>query len=75
MINAFDPRYVETYMPEFISSIKAEAAAKANADVSKATRESVASKGRALSTFPKTKRVSTERTEFLTYSRAGAPKK
>ena len=32
MINAFSPEYVETYMPEFRSTIRAESAAKLNGE-------------------------------------------
>jgi len=78
-VNAFSPKYVETYMPEFISSIRKEADAKANGvkygTMARATRESNGiAKTSPLSDFPKTKRVSIERTEFYTYSKAGMPK-
>lgn len=71
-MNAFDPQYVETYMPQFLSDIRKESAQKLNGQIygtqARATRES---DGRAktspLSDFPKTKRVSIERTEFYTY--------
>jgi hypothetical protein len=79
MINAFSPDYVKTYMPEFLSSIRAEAAAKANGQkygsMARATRESDGSnKVSSLSDFPKTKRASTSVTEFHIYSKAGMPK-
>lgn len=79
MINAFSPEYVETYMPEFMSSIRSEAAAKANGQkygtLARSTRESDGTaKSSPLSDFPKTKRVSIARTEFYTYSKAGMPK-
>jgi hypothetical protein len=79
MINAFHPAYVETYMPEFLSTIRKEADAKANGmkfgTQARATRESDGrTKTSALSDFPKTKRVSIERTDFFVYSKAGMPK-
>jgi len=78
-INAFSPLYVETYMPEFLSTIRKEADAKANGmkygTQARATRESDGrAKTSALSDFPKTKRVSIERTDFFVYSKAGMPK-
>jgi hypothetical protein len=78
-INAFHPAYVETYMPEFLSTIRKEADAKANGmkygTQARATRESDGrAKTSALSDFPKTKRVSIERTDFFVYSKAGMPK-
>lgn len=78
MINAFHPRYVETYMPEFLSTLRSESAAKANGEKfgskSRATKESVNSGVNTISAFPKTKRVSLAPTDFLVYSRAGMPK-
>ena len=79
IINCFHPRYVETYMPEFLSTIRKEADAKANGmkygTQARATRESDGrAKTSALSDFPKTKRVSIERTDFFVYSKAGMPK-
>jgi len=77
-INAFHPDYVKTYMPEFLSTIRAESIARANGEKfgsrSRATRESVNTSVNTISAFPKTKRVSTAPTEFLIYSRAGMPK-
>jgi hypothetical protein len=78
-MNAFHPQYVETYMPEFISTIRKESAAKENGKkyglIARATRESDGrAKTSALSDFPKTKRVSLAPTEFFTYSKAGMPK-
>ncbi len=78
-INAFHPAYVETYMPEFLSTIRKEADAKANGmkygTQARATRESDGrAKTSALSDFPKTKRVSIARTDFFVYSKAGMPK-
>lgn len=79
MINAFHRDYVKTYMPEFLSMIRAEQAAKENGQkygtLARATRESDGkAKSSPLSDFPKTKRVSTERTNFYVYSKAGMPK-
>lgn len=79
IINAFSPLYVSTYMPEFLSTIRKEADAKANGmkfgTKARATRESDGrTKTSALSDFPKTKRVSIERTDFFVYSKAGMPK-
>jgi len=78
MINAFHPSYVQTYMPEFLSTIRSESAAKANGEKfgskSRATRENASVTVNTISAFPKTKRVSTAPTEFLIYSRAGMPK-
>ena len=79
IVNAFHKDYVQTYMPEFMSTIRKEANAKANGvkygTMARATRESDGkAKTSALSDFPKTKRVSIERTEFYTYSKAGMPK-
>ena len=76
IMNAFHPKYIETHMPEFMTSIRREAAQKANGErsgmLARATRES---DGRAntspLSDFPKTKRVSLEPTTFRIYSKAG----
>jgi hypothetical protein len=78
-VNAFHPAYVSTYMPEFMSSIRKEANAKANGvkfgTMARATRESDGTtKSSPLSDFPKTKRVSLEPTEFFTYAKAGMPK-
>jgi len=78
-VNAFSPKYVETYMPEFMSSIRKEAAQKANGvkygTMARATRESDGTtKSSPLSDFPKTKRISLEPTEFFTYAKAGMPK-
>jgi hypothetical protein len=79
MINCFHPKYVETYMPEFLSSIRADEAAKANGQkygtLARSTRESDGTtKSSPLSDFPKTKRVSTAITNFHVYSKAGMPK-
>lgn len=79
MINAFSPKYVETYMPEFLSTIRSEQAAKANGQkygtLARSTRESDGkAKSSPLSDFPKTKRVSIAVTEFHVYSKAGMPK-
>ena len=79
MINCFHPDYVQTYMPEFLSSIRSEAAAKANGQkygtLARSTRESDGkAKSSPLSDFPKTKRVSLQPTEFFYYAKAGMPK-
>jgi hypothetical protein len=79
IVNAFHKDYVQTYMPEFLSTIRKEADAKANGmkfgTQARATRESDGrTKTSALSDFPKTKRVSIERTDFFVYSKAGMPK-
>lgn len=78
-INAFHKDYVATYMPEFMSNIRKESAAKLNGEkygsINRATRES--EKGHAVFIIvakPKIKRVSTAPTEFYMYSRAGMPK-
>jgi hypothetical protein len=78
-INAFHPDYVQTYMPQFLSTIRSESAAKENGKkfgiMARATRESDGrAKTSALSDFPKTKRVSLAPTEFFIYSKAGMPK-
>ncbi len=77
IINAFHPKYIETYMPELMAKVRTEAAQKANGvkygTMARATRESDGrAKTSALSDFPKTKRVSLEPTTFRIYSRAGA---
>jgi hypothetical protein len=77
MTNAFSPNYVKTHMPEFLTTIRKEANAKANGvkygTLARATRESDGStKVSPLSDFPKTKRVSLEPLAFRTYSKAGA---
>jgi hypothetical protein len=79
IVNAFHKDYVSTYMPEFLSTIRKEADAKANGmkygTQARATRESDGrAKTSVLSDFPKTKRVSIERTDFFVYSKAGMPK-
>lgn len=75
MINAFHADYVQTYMPQFLTKIRTESAAKTNGErfgiKSRATRESVNTSANTISAFPKTKRVSLLPTEFITYSRAG----
>lgn len=78
-MNAFHPQYVQTFMPEFLTKLRSESAAKLNGQkygaMARATRES---DGRAktsqLSDFPKTKRVSLAPTDFYVYSKAGMPK-
>jgi len=78
-INAFHKDYVATYMPEFMSTLRRESAAKLNGEkygaLNRVTRESVV--GATVFTInhtPKTKRVSLAPTEFYMYSRAGMPK-
>lgn len=78
LINAFHPEYVQTYMPEFLSTIRKEAAQTANGvhfgGKSRATRENTGKSVNTINAFPKTQeRVSTDRTDFYVYSRAGAP--
>ena len=79
-INAFSPAYVQTYMPEFLSTIRKESDQKLNGEKygakSRATRENIAEQNIAsINLFPKTKkRVSLEPTEFFTYAKAGMPK-
>ena len=76
VINAFSKDYVETYMPEFMSNIRKESAAKLNGEkygaLSRLNRESTS--GDAVFTViekPKSKRVSLAPTDFYMYSRAG----
>ena len=78
-INAFHKDYVATYLPEFLSKIRSESAAKLNGEkygaLNRITRE--AAGGHAVFTIsdnPKVKRVSLAPTEFHMYSRAGMPK-
>lgn len=59
-INAFHPSYVETYMPQFISSIRKEADQKAN--------------GKKFGALARSKQPSLENTDFYVYARAGMPK-
>jgi hypothetical protein len=78
-INAFSKDYVKTYMPEFLSNLRAESTAKLNGEKygarSRAVRENASVTVNTISVFPKTKaRVSLKPTEFLVYSRAGMPK-
>jgi hypothetical protein len=77
-INCFHPDYVKTYHPELLINIKREADQKANGQkfgsMARSTRENVVGEIKPLSTFPKTKRVSLEPTDFHVYSRAGMPK-
>lgn len=78
-INAFHPDYVQTYMPEFLSTLRSESTAKLNGEKygarSRAVRENASITVNTISVFPKTKsRVSLKPTEFLIYSKAGMPK-
>jgi len=77
IINAFHPKYIETYMPEFMAKIRAEAIQKANGlrsgIIARASRESDGkAKSSPLSDFPKTKGISLKPKEFMVYSKAGA---
>jgi hypothetical protein len=78
IMNAFHKDYVKTYMPEFLSGIRSEEAARENGRVSgarnKATRESTNSGVFTISDFPKTKpvKVSLALKQYFTYSKAGA---
>jgi len=80
ILNAFDPKYVETYMPEFLTTIRVESSQYTNGVInggkSRASREAVRGKNvDTISAFPKTKpRVSIARTDFHVYSKAGMPK-
>lgn len=79
LVNAFHRDYVKTYMPEFLSMIRSESAAKENGQrfgaMSRATRENDSGREKSsITMFPKTKRVSTAVTEFHVYARAGMPK-
>jgi hypothetical protein len=79
LVNAFHKDYVKTYMPEFLSNLRAESTAKLNGEKygarSRAVRENASVTVNTISVFPKTKaRVSLKPTEFLVYSRAGMPK-
>jgi hypothetical protein len=78
-MNAFDPKYVETYMPEFLSKIRIESFQYANGVInggkSRATRESANKSVNTISAFPKTKaRVSLAPTDFHIYQKAKMPK-
>jgi hypothetical protein len=60
MINAFHPAYIQTYMPEFSSTLRKESAQKTNGEKfgakSRATRESHESQLlSSITLFPKTK--------------------
>ncbi len=59
-INAFHPAYVQTYMPQFLSTIRKEADQKAN--------------GKKFGSLARSKQPSLENTEFHIYSKAGMPK-
>jgi hypothetical protein len=59
-INAFHPSYVQTYMPQFLSTIRKEADQKAN--------------GKKFGSLARSKQPSLENTEFHIYSKAGMPK-
>jgi hypothetical protein len=59
-INAFHPAYVETYMPQFISTLRKESGQKAN--------------GQKFGALSRAKQPSLENTDFYVYARAGMPK-
>lgn len=59
-INAFHPEYVQTYMPQFLSTIRKEAQQKEN--------------GLKAGVLARSKQPSLEVTEFHVYSKAGMPK-
>jgi hypothetical protein len=59
-INAFHPDYVQTYMPEFMSTIRKEATQKIN--------------GQKSGSLARSRQPSLENTEFHVYSKAGMPK-
>ena len=81
ILNAFHPDYVKTYMPEFLGSIRLEAAQKANGAVagskSKVLREATA--GKTVNTINASypirashlHRPNLAPTEFFVYSKAG----
>ncbi len=59
-INAFHPAYVETYMPQFMSTLRKESGQKAN--------------GQKFGALSRAKQPSLENTDFYVYARAGMPK-
>lgn len=75
IINAFHPDYVQTYMPQFLSTIRAEGIQQANGSKygsrAKATRESADKAVFTIATFQKTQRVSLAPKEIMYYSKAG----
>ena len=78
-INAFHKDYVKTYMPEFVSKIRSESAARLNGEKfgsrNRIARESVINQHHSsITMFPKTKRVSLAPTDFHVFSKAGMPK-
>ena len=78
-MNAFHPDYVKTYMPELLSTIKADEKKSLNGKAFGAHRRAtMESTGEivlnTITHFPKVKRVSIAPKEFFVYSKAGAPK-
>jgi hypothetical protein len=78
-MNAFDPAYVQTHMPEFMANFRRESHAitegKKAAARPRKTRESAGQQQAApLSSFPKTKKASInlEPRQYYTFSKAGA---
>ena len=82
IINAFHPDYVKTYHPHLLTSLKTEAQqvenGRINGSKSKGHRQSAnPAENKPLNQFPttkpkaKVKKVSTERTQFFTFSKAG----
>jgi hypothetical protein len=76
IINCFHPKYIETHMPDFMTKVRSENAARVNGIrsgiIARASRESDGSTTVSpLSDFPKTK-PSLEPREFRIYSKAGA---
>lgn len=76
IINAFHPDYVKTYHPELLSSIRTEAAQKANGAIngvkSKKVRESKNVSANTVNTKSKTVDLAVK--QYYTYARAGMPK-
>jgi hypothetical protein len=76
VINAFNPAYVATHMPEFITKMRTEATQAENGRIygarSKVTRESVSgSSVNTITAFPKAKRVSLAPKQVFYFSKAG----
>lgn len=83
IINAFHPDYVKTYHPELLSSIRNEAAQKANGvsagGKAKAAREAINKAAFTVNTKPQKRAAHLHRpnlavTEFHIYQKAGLPK-
>jgi hypothetical protein len=80
-INAFHPLFVQTHMPQFLTTLRSAAAKEKTGSISgvksKAVRESIHGKNvDSISSFPKTqaKKVELAPKEFHTYSKAGYAK-